>query len=233
MLKTAPQLDAALAHFVSEDGRVDYAALAAEGSALVCARELETCDLTLLQTRAEQLAFWINAYNCLVLVGVIRHLKNDSAYRGVMHRGWVSALRFFYLDHYLVGGRRFSLATIENHILRGELKEPRIHFALVCASASCPPLKNGLYSAEHIEAELDMAARQFIRSAKGVCVERETHTLWLSPIFKWYRSDFERAAGSHINYITRYLSADDAGYLDRHGAQVRVRHFNYDWRLNR
>ncbi|MBI3734158.1 MAG: hypothetical protein HY259_12000, partial [Chloroflexi bacterium] len=63
-------------------------------------------------------------------------------------------------------------------------------------------------------------------------VERETHTVWLSPIFKWYRKDFERAAGSVLAYLARYWDEDDRAYLERHGAQVRLRYFKYDWSLN-
>ncbi len=232
MLKSAPKLDAALARFVSDDGRVDYAVLEADGSALACARDLAQFDLTLLRSREEKLAFWINAYNCLALVGVLKHLRENRSYRGVMQSGYLGALRFFYLDRYVVGGRKLSLATIENRIRRGQLREPRIHFALVCASASCPPLKRGLYSAEHIDDDLDAAARNFICSPKGVYVERETHTLWLSPIFKWYHKDFEREAGSVVNYIARYLSDHERAYLERHGAQIRLRYGKYDWTLN-
>ncbi len=233
MLHGVAQLDAALRQFVSADGQVDYAALDADGSVAACARELAAYDERMLQTRAQKLAFWINAYNCLALVGVLRRLQRDPRYRGVMQAGYLGALRFFYLDRFVVCGRSLSLSSIENKILRGELREPRIHFALVCASTSCPPLKRGLYSAEQIDAELDLAARQFIGNPKNVLVERETHTLWLSTIFKWYRKDFEREAGSVLNFLMRYFDDDARAYLERHGAQVRLRYFKYDWSLNR
>ncbi|MBI5878755.1 MAG: DUF547 domain-containing protein [Chloroflexi bacterium] len=231
-LHGAPQLDRVLSRFVDEHGQVDYAALLADGSAQSCARELETFNLGTLDAREERLAFWINAYNCLVIAGVLDELKTNAHYRGVMGDGWFGLLRFFYLKRYRVGGRPFSLTTIENRILRGELREPRVHFALVCASNSCPPLKRGLYAAERIDAELDMAAGQFIRSADGVRVERETHTVWLSQIFQWYRGDFERAADSLLGYIERYLPVDDQAYLARHRPQVRLRYFRYNWQLN-
>ena len=78
-----------------------------------------------------------------------------------------------------------------------------------------------------------MAARQFIQSPSGALVERETHTLWLSRIFKWYHGDFERAAGSVLKYVMPYLSADDQDYLGRHQSEVRLRYFAYSWQLNR
>ena len=232
MLRSAPQLDAALHRFVDEHGRVDYAAIRADSSLIESARELERFNLGSLKSRTDKLAFWINAYNCLVLVGVLDALGRNPQTTSVAAGGWLGLLRFFYLKRYTVGTRKLSLATIENRILRMELREPRVHFALVCAATSCPPLKQGLYSAERIDAELDMAARQFVRSPAGVLVERETHTVWLSRIFKWYRGDFEQAAGSVLSYITPYLAADDQAYLDRHRPQVRLRYFDYNWHLN-
>lgn len=233
LLRSAPQLDAALHRFVDEHGMVDYAAVQADGTIEASARELEHFDLSALENRAEKLAFWINAYNSLVLAGVLAALKRDPQTTSVAAGGWLGVVRFFYLKRYSVGGKQLSLATIENRILRKELREPRVHFALVCAATSCPPLKQGLYAAERIEAELDSAARLFILSPIGVLVEPETHTLWLSRIFKWYHGDFERAAGSVLSYVTPYLSVGDQAYLERHRPQVRLRYFGYDWRLNR
>ena len=232
LLSSASQLDAALHRFVDEHGRVDYGAIGADGTLAERARELERFDRESLHSREDKLAFWINAYNTLVLVGVLDALKQRPQRPGVAVGGWLGLLRFFYLKRYIVGGTKLSLATIENRILRKDLREPRVHFALVCAATSCPPLKQGLYTAERIHAELDNAAQQFIRSPAGVLVERETHTLWLSRIFKWYHGDFERAAGSVLKYVRPYLSADDQAYLDRHEPQVRLRYFNYNWQLN-
>jgi len=232
LLRSAPQLDAALHRFVDEHGRVDYAAIGADGTVDDSSRELERFDLESLQSRADKLAFWINAYNHLVLGGVLDALKRNPKRPGVASGGWLGLLRFFYLKRYIVGGKKLSLATIENRILRKELREPRVHFALVCAATSCPPLKQGLYAAERIDAELDMAARQFVRSSTGVLIERETQTVWLSRIFKWYRGDFEWAGGSVLSYVMPYLSADDQAYLDRHRPQVRLRYFDYNWQLN-
>src|SRR5439155_689604 len=101
-----------LRQLVDAEGRVDYAALRSDGSALARARELETCDLEALQGRAEKLAFWINAYNALVLAGVLRALRERPEMRGLADGGGLGLLRFFYLQRYCVGRRRLSLATI-------------------------------------------------------------------------------------------------------------------------
>jgi hypothetical protein len=117
MLRSAAQLDAALARVVGDDGRVDYVALQADDSALACARDLAQADLHQLQSREQQLAFWINAYNCLALVGVLKRLQRNPSYRGVMHGGVLGALRFFYLDRYVVGEVRAPVRYVREHLL--------------------------------------------------------------------------------------------------------------------
>ena len=147
LLGSESQLDSALHRFVDEHDRVDYAAIGAEGTAERGARELERFPLDSLQAREDKLAFWINAHNTPVLAGVLNALKRIPQQPRVAPDGRLGLLRFFYLKRYLVGGKKLSRAAIENRILRKELREPRVHFALVCAATSCPPLKQGLYTA--------------------------------------------------------------------------------------
>jgi hypothetical protein len=249
LLPSALRLDIALQKYVDPAGRVDYGALGNEASVRERSKELEACNLSALYTREEKLTFWINTYNLLVIVGVLDELRRNPSYQGVLGGdAWalwpprriaelLGAWRFFYRRVYVVGGQPLTLADLEHRILRDELKEPRIHFALVCAADSCPPLRRGLYSTDTIHEELDTATRNFIRSPKGSYIERETHTVWLSPIFEWYRRDFEQAMRSRVekaalHYAMRYLTDDDLLYLKRHGAQVRLRYFKYNWTLN-
>jgi hypothetical protein len=249
LLPSTMRLEIALQKYVDPDGRVDYGALGNEASVRERIKELETYNLNALSTRADKLAFWINAYNLLSLVSVLDELKRNPNYQGVLggsEWSWwppkrlkdlLNAWRFFYRRAYVVGGRSLSLDDIESYMLRGELKEPRVHFALVCGAESCPPLRRGLYTATYIDQELDIATRDFIRSPKGSYIERATHTVWLSRIFKWYRSDFEHAMRSRaehavLYYVMRYFTEDDLSYLKRHESQVRLRYFKYDWTLN-
>ena len=243
LLPAVARFDAALRQCVDAAGRVDYAAFADNESLRQRVAELAMHDWDALRSRAEKLAFWINAYNTLVIASVVEAVRRDPNFRGVLGsdtwalwplqraKDLLAGARFFLRGHG-VGGRKVSLYSIEHRILRGELREPRIHFALVCGAESCPPLRRGLYSAAHIDAELDNAARNFIGNPQFVLIERETHTVWLSAIFKWYRNDFERAAGSVLNYIAQYRSDDERAYLERHGAQAHLRYFKYNWTLN-
>ncbi len=121
---------------------------------------------------------------------------------------------------------------IENKILRKEFSDPRIHFALNCASQSCPLLKDGLYSAENLDQELDMAATLFIRSFKGVWLDQKNRILYLSPIFKWYRKDFEESSESISEFVKKYLVEEDRQFIEDDPSEMRIRHQEYDWALN-
>ena len=112
------------------------------------------------------------------------------------------------------------------------MNEPRIHFALNCASASCPLLKNGLYSEESLELELENAAHTFIQSPRGVAIDRSSNTVRLSRIFKWYRKDFKTVAGGVLQYIQIYLPDDDGSYIKNHISRISIQYMKYDWKLH-
>lgn len=212
-----------------------------------CAPLLCDLDLATLTTREEQLAFWINLYNALVIDAVIAFGVRQSVTEG----RW-GLLRFFRRAAYIVGGHRFSLDDIEHGILRGNRghmlvpgpqfapsdphrrwvvrpPDPRVHFALNCASRSCPPI--GVYGAEQIDTQLDLAAQNFI--ANDVAVDEERSEVQLSSIFRWYAGDFE-GRGGVIDCLVRHLPADEARrqWIAAHKGEARLRYRAYDWSLN-
>jgi hypothetical protein len=185
------------------------------------------------------MAWWINLYNALVIHAVIAF--------GIRRSVWEDR-GFFRRAAYTVGGQRMSADDIEHGVLRGNRPhpllrmrqfpsddprlrwslplDPRIHFALVCASASCPLVH--VYTPARVRAELDRAATAFINGG-GVIVDWATRTLALSQIFKWYRDDFEGRGGT-LAFISGYLQAPSARAVVQ--KPVRVRYLRYDWTLN-
>jgi hypothetical protein len=125
-----------------------------------------------------------------------------------------------------------TVYQIENKILREKFSEPRIHFALNCASQSCPLLKDGLYSAENLDQELEVAATLFIRSPKGARLDAKNRILYLSPIFEWYRKDFEKSSGSIIEFVKKYLTEEDRKFIEENLSEVKTSYQEYDWGLN-
>jgi hypothetical protein len=232
-------------------GSVDYARVRASDTYAAyqrCARQLPAFDLRTLTTREEQLAFWINVYNALIVDAVIGFHVERS----------VSDLRgFFWRAAYSIGGWRFNANDIEHGVLRANAahpaipgahfaardprrrfclahRDPRIHFALNCASQSCPPIN--FYAAEQIDRQLDLAARSFINGG-GAEIDRGRGEVRLSQIFQWYAPDFGagwlalRQRSALLTFIVDYvLNEDDRAFL-QHG-RPRVRFQAYDWSLN-
>jgi len=186
----------------------------------VAAQDLEGAS------RAQRLAFWINAYNILAIDLVARHFPLESIrdigsfFRPVWDRPAGTA-----------AGAERTLGGIEHEILR-EMGEPRIHAAIVCASTSCPPLARTPFTAEELDAQLDAAVRTWLASErKGVRIDRAGREVTLSPIFDWFEEDFEPAGGV-LGFVARHLPADEAAWLRAERDRISVEHFDYDWSVN-
>jgi len=199
-----------------------------------------------LATRAESLAFWINLYNALVIDGVITFGIQHSITE--IHLG---LLTFFRSAAYIVGGQRVSLDDIEHGILRGNRghpflpephfssndarlawaispADPRIHFALNCASRSCPPIQ--VYTPEKLDAQLDLAARSFVDSS--VKIDPAHNRMVISRIFRWYEIDFRGRKGV-VDFLITHLPDDQRrAWLVEHRSSLRLHYAPYDWGLN-
>lgn len=238
-----------LASFVDpNNGNVDYRALRASPAYAMfraCLGRLRTFDPSTLTTREEQLAFWINLYNTLIVDGVIAL----EVKRSITER-W-AGFAFLREAAYIVNGQRVSCDDIEHGILRGNRGHPflvgrqfrasdprrawviqppeaRIHFALNCASRSCPPIR--VYSADKLNEQLDMATRNFLADDVNILTaEKEIH---LSAIFKWFAGDFGGREGT-IEFLSRHLpNAAVLASIEKRRGQIVFRYKPYDWRLN-
>jgi hypothetical protein len=214
------------------DGLVDYEGLKRQGVA-----ELDNYLATLSSvcaaderaaSRGERLAFWINAYNAFTVKLILDHYP----IRSIRSIGWVpqAAFKKKFIPMPGLGKGDLSLDEIENDILRKELGEPRIHFAIVCASKSCPKLRSQAYRADGVDLQLDQAARDFIQDSSKNRYDAAKRTFYASSIFKWFRGDFERAKGSLAAFIAQYAQPDVDAALKRGG--VGIEFLDYDWSLN-
>jgi hypothetical protein len=170
--------------------------------------------------RAAELAYYINAYNALAIAGILDGLSPSTI---------LGRARFFKLKEWSLAGRSVTLYDLEHKLLR-PLNEPRIHFAIICASKSCPFLRSEVYGAAKLDAQLDDQARAFVNDRFRNRFDKATKTAQLSEIFKWYDEDF-RAAGSVQKYLARYVADPEvARELAADGYQVEW--IAYDWSLN-
>ncbi|MBI3008145.1 MAG: DUF547 domain-containing protein [Candidatus Omnitrophica bacterium] len=208
-----------LAKFV-DDGNVDYVTLrnnpALLNDYLRKTAELDPKELASM-TRYERLAFYINVYNALTLKVIIDHypVKSIKDIPGVWDK-----IKF------KVAGSEFSLNQIEHEILRKEFKEPRIHFALVCASIGCPKLSNEPFNGIDMNKQLDRKAHNFINDKTKVRLDKDNKILYLSSIFKWFKEDF----GDVVEFAGRHLPEDDVRFVKE--KKPRIKYLDYDWSLN-
>jgi hypothetical protein len=223
---------AVLSRYV-HDGVVDYAGLQRSGLPALDGylRSLESVCRGHYDrwTREQRLAFWINAYNACTLKLILDHYPLKSIREIGLLPGAAFRERFIPLQS--LRGQVLSLNDIEHEILRKELGEPRIHFAIVCASKSCPELRSEAYRAKTLDEQLTQAARSFISDPSKNRFDAAARTLRLSPIFDWFRADFERSSASLPAFVARYAEPAVATALSS-GGEVRIEFLDYDWSLN-
>jgi hypothetical protein len=217
-----------LSNFVS-NGQVDYAQLKSGPE------ELDAYLNNLAAVRPEDFTGWprenrlallLNLYDARTLRLIIDHypLKTIRDIGVLPGAAWRQLLVRF-------GGQLMTLSHLENDIIRAEYREPRIHFALVCAALGCPILRSEPYTGDRLAAQLDDQANQFLRTPERNRFDSTTGILWLSPIFKWYKDDFTDSAGSLSAYVKPFLPKEVREAIDQ-SSKVQVRYTEYDWRLN-
>ena len=162
----------------------------------------------------ERMVYWINAYNAFTLKLIIDNLPVKS----IKDIGSPWKKDFIRID-----GEAYDLNTIEHEILRKQFDDPRIHFAINCASVSCPVLQPLAFETNSLEKELEKAARQFINDPSKNRIGKDK--LELSKIFDWFKGDFAKNDAELINYVNRYADVQaDPG--------AKISYLEYDWALN-
>ena len=218
-------LDSVLGRYVSKDGLVHYKGLKENKDFMRYIEYLSTTDPDKLPTDKHRMAFWINAYNAFVLKGVLEEYPIKS----VLGVGWLPH-SFFKRKEFVSKQGKITLQKIENEKLREAFREPRIHFAINCASMSCPKLITEAYRADKLEQQLETQAISFINNKSRNYLDKENEVLSLSSIFKWYEGDFVKNNEKIEAYIARYLNPDDAEFIRNN--KVTIRYLDYNWGLN-
>jgi hypothetical protein len=173
-------------------------------------------------SKNEQLAYWINAYNAFTVKLIVDNYPVESI------KDLGPALKIplikdvWHYKFFKIGGQESSLDEIEHSILRKEFEEPRIHFAINCASVSCPPLLNEAFEASTINAQLDKVAKGFINDSSRNKIT--PIAIQISLIFSWFNGDFTKN-GSLIDFLNKYSNL-------KINANAKVSHLDYDWNLN-
>lgn len=217
--------DKVLARYVSGEGMVDYKGLQKDKDFSKYIEYLSTTNPDTLPSDKHRLAFWINAYNAFVLKGVLEEYPLKS----VRDVGWLPH-SFFIRKKFKIHDGKITLRKIENEKLREGFNEPRIHFAISCASMSCPKLRKEAYRAENLEHQLEDQAGFFLSNKSKNYLDTENKVLYLSSIFKWYKEDFTKNDKSTGEYVIQFLNPDDAEFVRNNN--VKIEYLDYDWGLN-
>jgi hypothetical protein len=205
---------------------VDYAALRDDPDYPRALASLAAAEPERLATEPARLAFWINAYNLLALRAVTERYPVGSIKDGgnLLWPIWKRKVG-------AAAGRERTLDEIEHDILRPRFREPRVHFAIVCASLSCPDLRREPYDGARLQAQLAEATREFLGNpTKGVEPGPDGRTARVSSIFKWFGGDFGGAEGV-VRFVRGAADSALAARLAPLGP-AGLAYLPYDWSLN-
>jgi len=238
--------DRVLQRFVNDAGRVDYAGLQRDPADLDryyarVATYSPDSHPDLFPTAASRLAYWINAYNAVAIKTVLAaypingvgDVRAPFPFNLFMKRGG-----FFFFRRAAYGGKTTSLYYLEHYVIRKRFREPRVHFALNCASRGCPRLPTMAFTGERLDEQLEREARRFFSEQRNLRIDHAARTVYLSSILKWYKAEFlgwyakrfPDAAATLLNYVAHYAPERQAD-LERAAAYA-IEFVPYDWRLN-
>lgn len=226
------------------DGRVDYARLKAvrqDLDAVVRAFADVSDHEVHTWSRSQQMAFWINAYNAFTLRAIVDHYPIEGSRFSLHPRNSIRQIDGVWTSlTWKAAGQTVTLDDIEHRFLRPIFREPLVHFAVNCASVSCPPLASEPYRAPTLDAQLHAAARRFLASPLGLAM-RGTR-LSVSSIFKWYGDDFIERYGSIVasarspvdrailGVVATFGPAEARAVAE--GGRAPIGFLSYDWSLN-
>lgn len=219
--------DALLKRYVDSQGRVDYARWKKDGTDKIDAyldtlRAAEPSKFT----RSEALAFWINAYNALTIRGVL-HFYPIRSIKEKVNRfpGGYNIWRDYRIE---IEGKKVSLDDIEHRILR-PMGDPRVHFAINCASRGCVRLFNRAYTAGKIDAQLDEAGRAFFRNPEKFRIENGK--VYISELFSWFGEDFGETPKAQLLRVRHLLPEEARAWVEKRDS-IEFEFLDWDWSLN-
>jgi len=205
-------LNMMLKKYVSANGAVNYAGFKSDPNMGRYIGTLESANPASM-TRKEKMAFWINVYN----VYTIKLIIDNGIPKSIKDIGSPWDKKFI-----PIAGKTYSLNQVENEILRPQFNDARIHFAINCASVSCPKLHNAAFTAENLEGKLTKLTREFVNDSKMNQISAES--IKVSSIFDWYAVDFKNN-GTLIDWLNKYSNTNI-------NSDAKLSYMTYNWNLN-
>lgn len=201
------------------DGQVNYSTINNNPIFFDYLKALETKPS--FKNKNQELAFWINAYNALAIKGILDKRSPKTL---------LGRYRYFKKAKYNVGDKVINLYDLERKVII-PLGEPRIHFAINCASTSCPKIIPEAYTEEKLDDQLEQVTKDFINDTSRNSFDSEYKIATISKIFDWFKKDFVNHSGSVQKYLAEYVSDPDIA-SDLREDKYRIHYAKYDWNLN-
>lgn len=240
--------DRALHQTVDDRGRVDYKALKNHPDDLeayyqLVSRYSPDSHPKLFLSEQDKLAYWINAYNAAVIKIVLTYYPItgiEDVTPPVPFFFLPDKTGFFIFQRPTFGSETTSLYYLENSVIRERFSEPRVHFALNCASLGCPRLPNSAFTGDQLHAQLEHEARRFFAEERNLKIDPELKIIYMSSIMDWYQNDFvdwyqaryPDAKATLIDYVALYIPKEKAEHLKAIAPNYTVEFISYDWNLN-
>ena len=199
------------------NGLVDYSAIKSNSAKLNALVKYVGSASLANASKQEKKAFYINAYNVLVINQIIKNYPVKSP---------MDVAGFFDKNKHKVAGESLALNDLENKKLRAVYKDSRLHFVLVCAAISCPTIANYAYKPATLEQQLNARTRLALNSTSFIRVKSADKKVLISEIFKWYKADFTNETGTLTAYLNKYRKTKvPVGY--------KIAYYTYNWTLNK
>ena len=218
-----------------KEGRVDYQTLKSDTRLPLYLDQLAATDPDQLPSDDARLAFWLNAYNAYTLKLIVERQPVKSITeigKGGLVIGSLLKTTAWDIRFANIGGKEYTLNEIEHEIIRRKFKDSRAHFALNCASGSCPIMRPEAYEASALSQQLDDQGRLFVRDAGKNKFDVANKTAELSSIFKWYQGDFGDDDHAALLAAAKFAPDEIRQAIEANPRAWKVRYLAYDWSLN-
>lgn len=218
-----------------ENGFVNYKALKTDLRLDSVLKNLSNTDPDTIKSTAEQIAFWINVYNAYTLKVIVDNYPLESIndlHGGGLVIGLIFGTTIWDEELVFVKNKVLTLNDVEHEILRKKYSDPRIHFALVCASLSCPPLRNEAYEASKLDLQLTDQGKIFLANTFKNYFDLEKKTAFISKIFDWFDEDFGDNDEEILLFISGFVNNDIAKNIKSNLSDWEIDYLDYDWGLN-
>jgi len=217
------------------NGLVDYAALRTDERLTQYCTQLAATNPDTIASEKARLAFWINAYNAYTLKIICENYPVKSIndlHGGGLIVGTILNTTVWDKEWVTINRKKTTLNTIEHKTIRPVFHDPRIHFALVCAAKSCPPLRAEAYEEETLDEQLDDQGKTFLGNPLWNAFDPVRQEAFLSRIFSWYADDFGGKDERVLLFIARFLPKATANTIKVDPKVWKIRYNEYDWALN-